>query len=543
MNLIRLLDDSLRRVNWKKELILLPALVLVVVTFQWLDGAYESEFGGHPDEAAHYVTGLMVRDYIAAGFPTTPMAYAKDYYDHYPKVALGNWPPLFYVIQAAWTLPFGVSRESVLLLMAVLTALVARVLFKVLEAEFSRVHATVGALLFLALPLVQQHAAMVMNEIPVTLFSFLAVLSFGRFLDREEAPDSVLFGLFASAAILTKGSGLFLAFVPPLALLLARQSHLLRRPAFWSSSVIVAVLCGPWTIHFRDVSRGGWLEQTPSLHFTAEAVKYYPYKLYAAVGIGLTLLAMIGLAVKLWPAKSEARISGRWASLGAAMISVVIFHSIMPVGYEPRHLIPALPALVLFIVTGFEALLPWLRQRGLTRQASVALLLSAFAGAFLWQTFKFPQKGCQGFTPIAEIWVKIAGSPLPISLISSDARGEGQWISEVAMRERRPSHTIRRASKVLASASWGGNRYKPKATDTKELLEILQREKIAWVIVDKSIPPDKRRPHHELLEKTLEEPSDLFTLVGQWYAQRDGRIAEDRIQVYFIVQRTNAFNR
>ena len=32
-------------------------------------GAYHAEFGSHPDEAAHYVTGLMVRDYLASGLP------------------------------------------------------------------------------------------------------------------------------------------------------------------------------------------------------------------------------------------------------------------------------------------------------------------------------------------------------------------------------------------------------------------------------------------------------------------------------------------
>ena len=68
----------------------------VVVALQWTHGAYQAEFGAHPDEAAHYVTGLMIRDYIAAGMPGHPMAYTQNYYNHYPKVALGNWPPLFY---------------------------------------------------------------------------------------------------------------------------------------------------------------------------------------------------------------------------------------------------------------------------------------------------------------------------------------------------------------------------------------------------------------------------------------------------------------
>ena len=72
----------------------LAAIVFVFafdVAFLWqlFAGAYGSEFGGHPDEAGHYVTGLMVRDYVATGFPGSPMKFAGEYYRHYPKVALG----------------------------------------------------------------------------------------------------------------------------------------------------------------------------------------------------------------------------------------------------------------------------------------------------------------------------------------------------------------------------------------------------------------------------------------------------------------------
>ena len=88
------------------------------VTLQALSGAYAVDFAGNPDEPAHYVTGVMVRDYLAA-FPwQPPMTFARNFYSHYPIVAIGHWPPMFYVVQAAWTLPFGVSRLSVLLLMA-----------------------------------------------------------------------------------------------------------------------------------------------------------------------------------------------------------------------------------------------------------------------------------------------------------------------------------------------------------------------------------------------------------------------------------------
>src|ERR1051325_9100792 len=102
----------------------LPTLVflfLCVTLLHWYAGTFHSEFGRYQDEGMHYITGLLVHDFVASGHWTHPMAFAKEYYVHFPKVGLGQWPPLFYVIQTAWTLVFGVSRQSVLFLMVVLT--------------------------------------------------------------------------------------------------------------------------------------------------------------------------------------------------------------------------------------------------------------------------------------------------------------------------------------------------------------------------------------------------------------------------------------
>src|SRR4051812_44677913 len=131
----------------------LRALIVFIVAFdlaflmQKWSGAYDSEFGAHPDEAAHCVTGLFVRDafaeagkYVRGGFHGSPAAVAKEFadefYQHYPKVALGVWPPAFYVLQAAWTFPFGASRFSLMLLMAALAAGVATIIFEATTRRF-----------------------------------------------------------------------------------------------------------------------------------------------------------------------------------------------------------------------------------------------------------------------------------------------------------------------------------------------------------------------------------------------------------------------
>src|SRR5262249_27717347 len=47
--------------------------------------AFASELGAYSDEPAHYVTGIMVHDYLTHAFPHNPMAFARDFYDRFPK--------------------------------------------------------------------------------------------------------------------------------------------------------------------------------------------------------------------------------------------------------------------------------------------------------------------------------------------------------------------------------------------------------------------------------------------------------------------------
>jgi len=73
-------------------------ILLVTLLLQWGSGAHSAALGAEPDEASHYVTGVMIRDYIARGLPGNPVTFAKDFYIHYPRVAFGLWPPLFHLL-------------------------------------------------------------------------------------------------------------------------------------------------------------------------------------------------------------------------------------------------------------------------------------------------------------------------------------------------------------------------------------------------------------------------------------------------------------
>ena len=510
------------------------------VGFFWqkMEGADRSEFGGHPDEAAHYVTGLFVHDavvegwkYLGGGMKGSPVAvgkeFANNYYAHYPKIGLGVWPPFFYVVQTAWTLPFSVSRASMLLLLCGLAAVVAGQLFSVLRREFGFWAGIFGGVMWLSLPLVRAGYGMVMAETLCTILIFGAMMAWGDFLDSGKRGDAVRFGIFAGLAIMTKGTGMALALAAPLALVGSRRWGLLLRFELWLGVILVAILAGPWTWATCHLGRGGWVEPSLSWRFTSEAIPYYLGKFGRSLGWLPLGLFLIGVWVKVGVG---VRGQGRWVASGALILSVMIFQSLAPVGLEARHLISVIPSALMFVVAGMVAVVGVLEsERGRRPIFGVGLGLLVVGSICP----PFVQKGFGGFAPLAE-WVVKEGKEGSVTMVSSESRGEGMFIAEVAMREKRPRSVIERASKILAKSEWNGTGYARQFANDEALLEFLMSGKIRYLVVDEDVPEAKRREHHDQLPRVIAGHRERFRLVASSELTRGGKVQLNPVRLYEI---------
>jgi 4-amino-4-deoxy-L-arabinose transferase-like glycosyltransferase len=375
---------------------LFALIVALAAVFHFASGSARSELGSHPDEAAHFVTGLMVRDYLASGFHESPLRYADEYYRHYPKIGLGVWPPFFYLMQAAWTLVFPANSHEVLHLMSILGIALATGTGWWLWREFGWVEAVTGAMLLTALPLVQQYSNMVMADMLSAVLMFGAAGFFALYLEGEEWVGgaqwrrAIGFGVCAGLAIMTKGTGLALAFVPALGILFTGRYGLLKRPSLWAGALLVAVIAGPWTWHFRNEGRGGWEEPNPSLHFTKAAIVFYGRGMCVALGGLLAALALVGAVSLFLPRTRKPAIAV--CSLALAL-GVWIFQCLTPVGLEARHLMPAMPALMVLALTGLRGITEYwgcARASGNRRRAAGGVFRLAYgfspgnAGAGVW---------------------------------------------------------------------------------------------------------------------------------------------------------------
>ena len=495
------------------RILLFIVYFVAVVLLQWRGDAFRSEFSGSADEPAHYVTGLMVHDYIAAGFPGSPLPYARNYYLHYPKVALGHWPPFFYAVQAAWTLLFGTSRTSVMLLMAALTAVLATLLCEILRKEFSLAMGIAAGALFLSLPVIEEYSRLVMAEMLIALLVLLAVVAYGRYLDTERWQPAAWFGICFTLALLTKGTGIQLAILPPFAVLFGRRWHLPRRFSFWLPAILVLGLAGPWYLwvpgaQHESVARFG------GLSFNWERLIGTPATWAGMLGLALSIAAIVGLLICcLQILRGSA--GGIWIASVAVLLGTYLARLSIGAYGEERHLLVNLPTLLMLaaLCAAWCIRQPrWQALKAGPRNLALGLALLALLG---FNVDESPAKRHYGFSEVAQDLLSSPAFQHSVFLICGSPSSEGMMVSEVAEREARPGHIVLRAGKMLASEDWMGRDYQLRFRDQADMLRYLESIPTGIVIIDGE---GRRTPHGQLLYQGIQAHPEKWALWAQYPA-------------------------
>lgn len=513
-------------------------IYLVVLFFQCEEVAFTNEFGGHPDEAAHYVTGLMVSDYLSSVFNNAqdPLTYAKNYYYHYPKVAFGHWPPVFYIMQGGWSFIFGSSRISILLLIGLMTSLLGFTIYKTICKFIDQKIAMVAGIAFISLPLVRQYSGMVMAEIPLSLLSFLAVLFFFQYLEKEKTRDALLFSLFSIGAILTKGNALALALLPPLAIAFSGHFHVVKLPGFWVSGLLVAVICGPIYYLTFSLAQDTWAGSSSSFAYALECLERYPESLFRTLGYFLSIFSLLGFALAFIGPLIKYKIDAFWATIGAYAIGVFVFHMIVPSSIEARNMIMLLPALILFAAFGILSLIKFLNSMRTSKHGKGVIII--FIGILIFgeaygknYTTRF-----SGFKSVSNQIVNhsFANDIKRAVLIVSDSSGEGMFIADMAMKGEKFGHVVLRGSKVLAESDWIGKNYRSLYHDPDEVMAYLYGIPVSFIVVDHSYHQERDSLHFVVLKKMLVQNPGIWKRIGRYNMIRRGVEYPDSIELYII---------
>ena len=470
---------------------------LLIAGIQRWSGADQAAFNGYPDEPSHYLSGLMVHDYLLEGFPTNPRQYALNYYLHIPYFAIGYWPPLFYVAEGLWMTIVGYSRPETLLFMAFIAALISATIFAMVRPVLGLAGASCCALLFLLLPDVLTNSSMVMTDTAVVLLGFWSLLALARYFENGAWRDSILFALLASCAIMTKYSGLYLALVPPLALLIGKRWDLLRRPSFWIQPLLVMVFCGPWILYTHQYAAFGYESFVKPGVAESFVLNLRLWTLTLGPWVSILLFgAWAYQAVFLAEANSLRRI------LWIQPLSLVFFQSVSPVCCETRWLISGLPPLIVLLAFALARLPKWYGPAVLAATVAVCSTLSLIH-------FRRP---LNTISPVVDAVVGRTGVTRQLVVyVPSDE--EGQMIAEFALRDaKRPVRILARPNKLLAKMDWAANHYKSDYEQPADL-EHYFKENAPDLLILHERPPQLQFSHERLLEATVHQYPDCWRLL------------------------------
>lgn len=461
----------------------------IIVGLQLYGGAYPAEFTGHPDEAAHFVSALLVRDYIALWPPVDPMPWAVQYYIHYPKVAIGHWPPGYYVLQALWWLILPIGRASALWLNIVMGSLTMAIFYLLARRIRPGWPILITGTLLLLTPVVQEAHAMVMADLPSLLVGIIVLWLLTRLLEEPGSRRLWFLAAALAASMAVKGTGAALFAAPLLAILASGVGKRLRLDR---TALIGAIVGMPVAGLYLWQYRGSWRDIRGWSGMSLD-IPWYIEQVADLAGPALLVVSLAGAAITLL------RLRGN-RSQPAAVAAAAILFSFVIVSYylrairEPRHWIALIPALFLLLLVLFA----WLEQRW-PRLAPLALLVS-----LLSFPFSLYRQSPEGFQAVA------AQLSLPARMLVSSSLGwsEGPWIAVVAASEARPQSTIARATKLLAETDWNIKHYKRLVQNRDEIETALDEAAADIVVLHNAIESGpEAMPHHRLLRTSLQESS------------------------------------
>jgi len=512
--------------------LLFLALALLL---QKAGGAFSSEMGHYPDEAAHYITSLMVRDYLASGFPGNPITFAERFYARFPKVAFGVWPPLFHGVLGVWLLPTPDGRLSALFLMAFITAAASYVLYYCVRQAAGRIPALAIGLLLALLPISQLMTSTIMADSLVMLTELAAAALLAKWLRSGSDRDAYWVGVAVGLACMTKGNAVAVILAVPLAVAFTRRFDLLRKSGIYVGGLIAAALAFGWELHALLLDRNistfngySWAGFLAALEFSFQFF-------YKTMGWALCALILLGLAVAAGSIRRRDGSWHLWTSMSAVGLSVFVFHILIPHSMDGRYLLAGVAPMMVFLAPGAGLIAGTPLLAKISVRWRVPLVLSCAVALFFVSSFQVPRMPRFGFREAAA-WLDQHPLPGGRYLVISDANGEGGFIAEVASRSNRklPVPLVMRSSKLLFASDWNLSGYRLVYDAPEKALAAIEQLGISYIVVD-STPGLSQLPHWEQVRQMLQ--SSRVCMVQRFPAGKNGRVRS--LDIYQVLHFAN----
>ncbi len=479
---------SSRRFAWltTARLVSLALFTLASAVLQYWDNAYRSPLVRYPDEPAHFVTALMIHEYLL--HPTVHMVrFAEQYYLHYPEVAIGHWPPVLHFILGLWMVPFGATTTAALLLFALLSGFLVLFTGEIVARYVGRPYAFPAALFLLFLSITRAATGMIMTELPLALWCLVACVSCASFFRSSEPRYMRLFALFATLAILTKADGICVAAVPAAGIVLRRKFNLLRKSSYWVPWIAVALLCGSYTLLTYRLAAHGWSAgQHYSTTFILSMLAVGLADFFKALGVTGTILLVAGIWSVMENYRHRDPVDPIWPILISFVAVLLIFESAGPWGMEPRKLFPLVAPSVVLIAAGSKWIIIRLQRLRVPTLAGAALL--GFLVAIPRSAFALPPRHDCALLPAARRLARLPELEGAAILVAGDHAGA--FIAAIADADHHPRHYVLRSTKHLLKCGWSGRDCVSRFEGIEQLRLFLDKVPVSGIVTEQDKKQD-----------------------------------------------------
>jgi hypothetical protein len=253
----------------------------------------------YSDAPRHALNGVFILDFFSGFQFQNPMQYAKTYYDQYPAITIGFYPPLVSFIMAAFYAIFGVSHFTAQLCIASFHAGLGVGSYLLARRSLDSLPALAVAVITLTAPVVSMWGSQVMLDVPATCFLIWSVIFLCKWMDESNQRHLVTAVILFIAGLYTKQVIAFLALPVLLTIVCRNQIKLIYNKACISIIPLAGMSYVFGKANMESVA-GARQDDLPLA--SLKAWTYYLGVLPEACGWPVTLFGLAGLifAIVKW---------------------------------------------------------------------------------------------------------------------------------------------------------------------------------------------------------------------------------------------------
>ena len=472
------------------------------------------------DASRHAMNGVFLRDFLLEGGLFNPIGFAKAYYQQYPAINIGFYPPFLYMSSVPFLTIFGASHavsQAVVTLYALGAGVMA---YLICQQAMDKLSSLATALAVMAMPAMALWARQVQLDVPAVALLLATAWALIRFLQSGRSRWLMMTALFLGLAMLTRMQA---GYAAPAVGLLALFHRVPQRPPLrvWvMAAVLFLVLALPSVasaIYFSKVagSLAGAMPDMPAL-WSLDNWTWYANVLPEQVSVPIVFLIVAGLiAAAIVAIRSGASIPMK--VVAAFALSSWIFFSVVS-NKEPRFNLPSLPFLFMLAAFGIYQLSGLLARVLLVLAAAWLCYLSvAVAQVPVADGFREAARLAQQYTP-------------PGQNVLISAHRDGSFVFDMRTTGHRRDIGIRRADKLFVEINIMRQLgIKDQNLDREGVKAILDGQRIAVVVAQTGYLEDQRSMQE--FQRLLDE-GGAFKVVGRVAMRGDVRKDEKELVVY-----------